>query len=401
MLTLEQFHSGLANGSLARAHHIRLSDGLTEFPAALYQLTETLEILDLSGNQLTTLPEELTRFARLRILFASNNPFSELPRVLGRMPQLEMVGFKACRIEHVPEDSLPPRLRWLILTDNRVQRLPESMGRCTRLQKLMLSCNQLSQLPQSLEHCQALELLRIASNRFEDAPEVIFRQPRLAWLALAGNPLTQKQELDTLSGHGIESISYQNLQIAGKLGEGASGRIYRASLNGQDLALKVFKAAQTSDGTPQSELAAGIAAGQHPHLLTPLAQVLGAPDGQMATALPLLLDSAMHPLAGPPSFDSCTRDVYDPELRLQADQAQQLLQGIRSAITHLHGRGLLHGDLYAHNILCNLQTGQAVLSDFGAAALLQGLPETQQAQLQQIELRALRHLENEVQALVG
>ena len=113
MLTLEQFHSGLANGSLARAHHIRLSDGLTEFPAALYQLAETLEILDLSGNQLTTLPDDLTRFARLRILFASNNPFSELPRVLGRMPQLEMVGFKACRIEHVPEDSLPPRLRWL------------------------------------------------------------------------------------------------------------------------------------------------------------------------------------------------------------------------------------------------------------------------------------------------
>jgi hypothetical protein len=95
-------------------------------------------------------------------------------------------------------------------------------------------------------------LLRIASNRFEDAPEVIFRLPRLAWLALAGNPMTQKQELDTLSGHGIEPILYQNLQIAGKLGEGASGHIYRASLNGQELALKVFKAAQTSDGTPQS-----------------------------------------------------------------------------------------------------------------------------------------------------
>lgn len=400
MLTLEQFHSGLANGSLARAHHIRLSDGLTEFPAALYQLTETLEILDLSGNQLSTLPDDLTRFARLRILFASNNPFSELPRVLGHMPQLEMVGFKACRITHVPEDSLPARLRWLILTDNHVHQLPESMGQCTRLQKLMLSCNQLRQLPRSLEHCQALELLRIASNRFEDAPEIIFRLPRLAWLALAGNPMTQKKELDTLSGHGIESIFYQNLQIASKLGEGASGHIYRASLNGQELALKVFKAAQTSDGTPQSELAAGIAAGQHPHLLTPLAQVLGAPDGQMATALPLL-DSAMQPLAGPPSFDSCTRDVYDPELRLKADQAQQLLQGIRSAITHLHGRGLLHGDLYAHNILCNLQTGQAMLSDFGAAALLQDLPETQKTQLQQIELRALRHLENEVQALVG
>jgi hypothetical protein len=241
-------------------------------PAALYQLAETLEILDLSGNQLTTLPDDLTRFARLRILFASNNPFSELPRVLGRMPQLEMVGFKACRIA-CARGQPAGALRWLILTDNRVQRLPESMGQCTRLQKLMLSCNQLSQLPQSLKHCQA-GLLRMQATVSEDAPEVIFRLPRLAWLALAGNPMTQKQELDTLSGHGIEPIFYQNLQIAGKLGEGASGHIYRASLNGQELALKVFKAAQTSDGTPQSELAAGIAAGQHPHLLTPLAQVL-------------------------------------------------------------------------------------------------------------------------------
>ena len=56
MLTLEQFHSGLANGSLARAHHIRLSDGLTEFPAALYQLTETLEVLDLSATSSAPYP---------------------------------------------------------------------------------------------------------------------------------------------------------------------------------------------------------------------------------------------------------------------------------------------------------------------------------------------------------
>ena len=203
MLTLEQFHSGLANGSLARAHHIRLSDGLTEFPDALYQLADTLEILDLSGNRLSTLPDDLTRFARLRILFASNNPFSELPRVLGRMPQLEMVGFKACRITHVPEDSLPARLRWLILTDNHVHQLPESMGRCTRLQKLMLSCNQLRQLPQSLEHCQALELLpslavptasgksvalsQVATLEYGFEEGVIWRRDRLPTVTILGD----------------------------------------------------------------------------------------------------------------------------------------------------------------------------------------------------------------------
>lgn len=400
MLTLEQFHSGLADGSLARAHHIRLSDDLTEFPAALYQLTDTLEILDLSGNQLTALPDELMRFKKLRILFASSNPFTELPSVLGRLPALEMVGFKACQIEHVPEDSLPPHLRWLILTDNRLQSLPDSMGHCPRLQKLMLSCNQLKALPASLVRCEKLELLRLASNQFESVPEQVFALPALAWLAIAGNAFTQKSELLAYKTYGLEPISYQNLQLHELLGEGASGHIYRAIDGQQSLALKVFKAAYTSDGTPQSELAAGLAAGQHPHLLTPLAAVTGAPDGQLAMALPLL-GADMQPLAGPPSFDSCTRDVYAPQLRLSQTVADRLLQGIRAAVQHLHQRGLLHGDLYAHNTLCNLQTGEAVLSDMGAAALLNDLPETQKAQLQQMELRALRILEAEIQALVA
>ena len=399
MLTLEQFHSGLADGSLAGARHIRISDGLTQFPKALYALAETLEILDLSGNQLTTLPDDLTRFARLRILFASNNPFTELPRVLGQMPQLEMVGFKACRITHVPHDSLPPRLRWLILTDNQLQSLPESLGDCTRLQKLMLSCNQLTHLPESLARCDRLELLRIASNRFEQLPALIFALPALAWLAMAGNPITQKSDLLALDRYALEPYFYQNLQIHECLGEGASGHIFRASHGDQPIALKVFKAAYTSDGTPQSELAAGLAAGSHPNLLTPTAAVTGAPDDRLAMALPLL-GAQMQPLAGPPSFDSCTRDIYAPDLRLSPSVAEQLILNIRAAVQHLHGRGLLHGDLYAHNTLCNLHTGEAMLSDMGAAALLQDLPPMQKAQLQQMELRALRILEAEVLALV-
>ena len=38
MLTLKQFHAQLAEGRLAGARHIQLSDALTEFPPALYAL---------------------------------------------------------------------------------------------------------------------------------------------------------------------------------------------------------------------------------------------------------------------------------------------------------------------------------------------------------------------------
>ena len=106
-------------------------------------------MLNLSGNQLDSLPADLSRLRKLRILFCSDNPFTEVPECLGDCPQLEMVGFKANRIRHLPADSLPPALRWLILTDNQLESLPDEIGNCRRLQKLMLAGNRLTSLPPS------------------------------------------------------------------------------------------------------------------------------------------------------------------------------------------------------------------------------------------------------------
>ena len=83
MLTLDQLHAQLASGELAGARHIRLSDGLTRFPPALYELAGTLESLDLSGNRLTALPDDFTRFSRLRILFGSGNPMHDIRNLIG------------------------------------------------------------------------------------------------------------------------------------------------------------------------------------------------------------------------------------------------------------------------------------------------------------------------------
>ena len=389
----------LERGALAGARHVRLTHlGLRQFPQQLFALADSLEILDLSGNQLDSLPADLPRLRRLRILFCSNNPFTELPAVLGQCPQLEMVGFKACRIAHVPAASLPPRLRWLILTDNRIAQLPASLGQRPRLQKLMLSCNRLDALP-DLSACQQLELLRIAGNRFTAVPPELLTLPALAWPALAGNPFSAAAEQAVLEGAAQAAVPWDTLQVAGLLGEGASGRIHRALHTGEatPIAVKVFKAAATSDGTPQSELAAGLHAGQHPHLLTPIARVAGMPDKGLAVALPLL-DDEYRPLAGPPSFASCTRDVYADDLCLGPEQAGQLLHGIGSAVQHLHAHGIIHGDLYAHNILWNPATGHALLSDFGAAMLCDGLPAATVDQLQAIEWRAFGHLRDEIQA---
>ena len=82
---------------------IRLTNrGLTQLPPDVFDHADTLELLDVSGNQLDALPDDLQRFQRLRILFVSSNRFTALPRVLGACPRLAMVGFKSNAIAGVP-----------------------------------------------------------------------------------------------------------------------------------------------------------------------------------------------------------------------------------------------------------------------------------------------------------
>jgi len=218
----------LRAGELAGCTRLNLSCGLREFPREIFALADTLEILDLSGNELSALPDDLPRLHKLRILFCSNNRFTELPAVLGQCVRLDMIGFKANQIAHVPAESLPPALRWLILTDNRIEQLPAELGRCTRLQKLMLAGNRLRSLPPTLAACKQLELLRIAANRFDALPDWLLKLPRLSWLAYAGNPCCDEVETTALARTAIPAIHWDELQLQHKLGEGASGVIHRA-----------------------------------------------------------------------------------------------------------------------------------------------------------------------------
>ncbi len=383
MQTLQQ----LRYGELAGAVRLQLRGGLTEFPREIFSLADTLEILDLTGNALSSLPDDLPRLHRLRIIFCSENQFTELPAVLGRCPSLTMIGFKANQIASVPAAALPPHLRWLILTDNCIEQLPAEIGRCADMQKLMLSGNRLRTLPPELANCGNLELLRISANCLPELPSWLTSMPRLAWLAFAGNPFSD----DAIPP--AANISWNALQIQHKLGEGASGVIHQAIFNGDPVAVKVYKAAMTSDGLPAQEMAACIGAGTHPNLIPVLGTVPDHPARVPALVMPLV-DPDLRNLAGPPSFASCTRDVHADDQRFSAAAVLGIARGIAAAAAHLHARGIMHGDLYAHNIL-NCGKGKAVLGDFGGASRF--APGTGLAsELERLEVRAFGYLLEEL-----
>jgi hypothetical protein len=386
--TLEQLRSG----ALAGTRRLDLSAHLQTLPPEVFDLADTLEVLNLSGNQLSSLPHDLPRLHRLKVIFCSNNPFTHLPEVLGECTALQMVGFKACQISHVPAAALPPQLRWLILTDNAVPKLPDALGQRPALQKLMLAGNRLSALPDSMCQAQQLELLRLSANQFQTLPDWLPTLPRLSWLALAGNPLGWRHSTQ----EALPSMHWNDLQVDTLLGEGASGHIYKVhNKASQSLALKLFKGAVTSDGLPEHEMAACVAAGQHTALCTPCAELVGHPQGTQGLLLPLIAPSFIN-LAGPPSLESCTRDVYPADLRMSAAAALRVAAQVADAVAHLHQRGVVHGDLYAHNILWNPANAQALLSDFGGATLLPPVGHPWRSALQALEVRAFGYLLEEL-----
>lgn len=154
----------------------------------------------------------------------------------------------------------------------------------------------------------------------------------------------------------------------------------------RQVAVKLFKGDITSDGLPRSEMNACIAAGKHPCLIPVLGQVAHHPDGANGLVMSLI-DARFRNLAGPPDLASCTRDVYASGVRFNMAAIARVTFGIASAVRHIHQRGVLHGDLYAHNILYDDQ-GSALLGDFGAASFYPPTIGPLATGLQQLEVRA-------------
>jgi Protein tyrosine and serine/threonine kinase/Leucine rich repeat len=385
----------LRTGQLVGIQKLSLNCGLTQLPAEIFNLEDSLEILDLSNNGLKSLPDDFGRFKNLKAVFFVNNEFEEIPEVLAQCPQLSIIGFKSNQIQHISKQALlSPIVRWLILTDNQIEQIPSTIGSLSKLQKLMLAGNRLKSLPEEMVACQNLELIRLSANCLTALPPWLLSLPRLSWLAYASNPFCEcAAEMRPLGAKRspLPPIDWADLALENTLGEGASGVISKGtwrvtSTQTKAVAIKVFKGEMTSDGIPEDEMQACIAAGTHPNLVNVLGKIENHPD-QKAGLLLSLIPPDYKNLGSPPTLETCTRDTYTPDTSFNLDAILSIALGIAAAAAHLHRQGIMHGDLYAHNILVN-DAGTSLLGDFGAASFYKQDDTATAQALEQIEVRA-------------
>lgn len=378
--------------------------------------------LDLGkGHQLSSLPESMPFYLpNLSILFLSNNEFVEMPAILSQFPSLQMIAFKSNGMKTIHPDVFIPQspIRWLILTNNHLTALPDSIQHCEKLQKFMLSGNQITHLPppDSVKQWQSLELIRLACNQLSEPPLQLFQLPQLKWVALGNNPFLNESLTPPVSTT-IRSFEHIDVSAGRLLGSGASGITRALELpasqiplathtfsNADDalvtVAVKTYhsNATVTSDGTPELERHIAL------HVSNAIFQNRSASGfiqvyGQCATTGSLVMEylEDFVALAQPPDFDTCSRDVYPVDETLQCNYSEvcRLIAVVLSALQQLHAQGITHGDFYGHNLLIHPVSKEVRISDFGAAFFYPRDSEYS-SEVELLEVRAFTVLVEEV-----
>jgi hypothetical protein len=165
--------------------------------------------LDLSGMELTELPESLGQLTQLQSLNIQRNGLRELPESLGRLKGLQTLDLFGNNLQDVPSVVRSLRLlRKLVLSGNKLSTIPEWIGELTSLEYLSFAGNNLTSLPQSLESLVRLAELRVGSmdggNSITDIPASLATLETLKRLLLDKNPLNP--ELAAAYKEGLNAV---------------------------------------------------------------------------------------------------------------------------------------------------------------------------------------------------
>ncbi|MBD2141376.1 leucine-rich repeat domain-containing protein [Anabaena sp. FACHB-1250] len=175
--------------------------------------------LNLSNNQLTTLPEAIAQLSNLTVLYLSDNQLTRLPEAIAQLSNLTGLDLSNNQLTRLPEAIAQlSNLTGLYLINNQLTRLPEAIAQLSNLTGLYLSNNQLTTLPEAIAQLSNLTGLDLSNNQLTTLPEAIAQLSNLRELDLSYNQLTTLPEaiaqLSNLTGLGLSNNQLTTLPEA-------------------------------------------------------------------------------------------------------------------------------------------------------------------------------------------
>jgi Leucine-rich repeat (LRR) protein len=155
------------------------------------------EVLVLSGCGLRTVPPEAFDVKGVTMLMLGNQPLAELPDSIGRMNELEQLELTFTRLETIPDAVFRlPCLTDLYLQGSPIRQLPASLAG-SPLKMITLDESRLQALPDFGGAGSALTSLSLARCGLSAVPPEVATAPHLTDLCLDHNPLV---DLSALAG---------------------------------------------------------------------------------------------------------------------------------------------------------------------------------------------------------
>ncbi|XP_067681160.1 leucine-rich repeat protein 1-like [Haliotis asinina] len=146
-----------------------------------------LHTLDLSQNSLTSLPDDWGRLVCVSTLILTNNQLSELPSALWKSQLCETIAVLDVCNNHITTIPLQicelHKLVCLRLNNNGFYSLPPTIGKLTNLKELAIAQNKIKVLPAGFSQLR-LESLDVSDNPFDLSVEGVAGEERLSFPTL-------------------------------------------------------------------------------------------------------------------------------------------------------------------------------------------------------------------------
>lgn len=168
---------------------------LAQVPDALTKMTD-VEVLDLSDNELTELPEGLKNLNQLTTLVLSGNKLEELPGIVCQLKTLTTLDAAYNAISRVPESiSNLNQLTTLNLGYNELEEIPKNLCQLKKLTTLDITSNPIKTITKEITNLRLLSTFRIAGTTLRELPSFLCQLKRLANLDVSRNEIARLPEI--------------------------------------------------------------------------------------------------------------------------------------------------------------------------------------------------------------
>ena len=201
-------------GSLDMLEYIDLSHNeLQSLPSGIGFLTKCTKIVA-SHNKLVELPEEVGFLRSLHMLDVTHNVLESTPSSMQELQNLEQLYLHHNKLKELPKLKNCLHLKELLLGYNRIEELTEENieNTANQLKILDLKDNKLNLLPDEIVNLQSLERLDVTNNNLSTLPFALGTLPHIKSLLVDGNPMKSIRR-DIIQRGTVGLLKYLRMRI--------------------------------------------------------------------------------------------------------------------------------------------------------------------------------------------